>query len=119
MFNRTGDGAALAACLASLPALWDAVSADFPDAAFSGLVAVGPGWDAIYPVARPPQFRGFMAQEANGNKAPNTPFDLFVQLRADRVDVLHHAGQRVMALLAGLVVLAEEVRGFATSTAGI
>ena len=27
--------------LASLPALWEAVSADFPDAAFSGLVAVG------------------------------------------------------------------------------
>ncbi|WP_257980760.1 hypothetical protein, partial [Aeromonas salmonicida] len=29
--------------------------ADFPDAGFSGLVAVGAeGWDAIYPVARPP-----------------------------------------------------------------
>jgi putative iron-dependent peroxidase len=53
-----------------------------------------------------------MAQSANGQEAPNTPFDLFVQLRADRVDVLHHTGQRVMALLAGLVELAEEVRGF-------
>jgi putative iron-dependent peroxidase len=28
------------------------------------------------------------------------------------VDVLHHAGHRVMALLAGVVELAEEVRGF-------
>jgi putative iron-dependent peroxidase len=25
-----------------------------------------------------------MAQSANGQEAPNTPFDLFVQLRADR-----------------------------------
>ena len=113
MFNRTGDATELAARLAKLPVLWDAVSADFPEAGFSGLVAVGAdGWDAIYPMARPPQFRPFMAQEANGQQAPNTPFDLFVQLRADRVDVLHHAGQRVMALLAGLVELAEEVNGF-------
>ena len=41
MFNRTGDGVELAARLARLPVLWDAVSADFPDAGFSGLVAVG------------------------------------------------------------------------------
>ena len=105
MFNRTGDAAALTSRLASLPALWEAVSADFPDAAFSGLVAVGAdAWDDLYPVARPPQFRGFMAQSANGQEAPNTPFDLFVQLRADRVDVLHHAGHCVMALLAGLEI---------------
>ena len=83
MFNRTGDGAELAARLAKLPVLWDAVSADFPDAGFSGLVAVGAdAWDDLYPVARPPQFRGFMTQSANGQQAPNTPFDLFVQLRA-------------------------------------
>ncbi|MBC8674144.1 Dyp-type peroxidase [Aeromonas hydrophila] len=113
MFNRTGDAAELVARLARLPALWEAVAADFPAAGFSGLVAVGAdAWDGLYPAARPPQFRGFMAQSANGQEAPNTPFDLFVQLRADRVDVLHHAGQRVMALLAGLVELAEEVRGF-------
>jgi len=41
MFNRTGDGVELAARLARLPVLWDSVSADFPDAGFSGLVAVG------------------------------------------------------------------------------
>jgi putative iron-dependent peroxidase len=71
MFNRTGDAAALTSRLASLPALWEAVSADFPDAAFSGLVAVGAdAWDDLYPVARPPQFRGFMAQSANGQEAP-------------------------------------------------
>ncbi|MFQ1752377.1 Dyp-type peroxidase [Aeromonas veronii] len=113
MFNRTGDAAELVGRLAKLPALWQAVAADFPEAGFSGLVAVGAdAWDGLYPAARPPQFRSFMAQSANGQEAPNTPFDLFIQLRADRVDVLHHAGHRVMALLAGLVELAEEVRGF-------
>src|SRR5690606_74187 len=90
MFNRTGDAAALTSRLARLPALWEAVSAGFPDPAFSGLVAVGAAaWDDLYPAARPPQFRGFMAQSANGQEAPNTPFHLFVQLRADRGDVLH------------------------------
>ncbi|PJG58092.1 Dyp-type peroxidase [Aeromonas cavernicola] len=113
MFNRSGQAAELTARLTMLPALWQAVAADFPDAHFSGLVAIGADdWDALYPAARPPQLRHFMAQDANGHQAPNTPFDLFIQLRADRVDVLHHAGQRVMALLAGLVALAEEVRGF-------
>ncbi|MFM4719460.1 Dyp-type peroxidase [Aeromonas bivalvium] len=113
MFNRVGDRAELVRRLAKVPTLWQSVSADFPDAGFTGLLAVGSeAWDSLYPLARPPQFRGFMAQEANGQQAPHTPFDLFVQLRADRVDVLHHAGQRLMALLGGLVELAEEMRGF-------
>ncbi|MGL5030935.1 MAG: Dyp-type peroxidase [Aeromonas sp.] len=113
MLNRTGDARELVARLAKLPALWHAIAVEFPDADFSGLVAVGAdAWDGLYPAARPPQFRSFMAQSANGLTAPNTPFDLFIQLRADRIDVLHHAGHRVLALLAGLVELAEEIRGF-------
>ncbi|WP_368165222.1 Dyp-type peroxidase [Aeromonas sp. R6-2] len=113
MLNRCGDAGELAARLARTPALWQSVQADFPDAGFSGLVAIGSeAWDSLYPVARPEQLRGFMAQSANGHEAPHTPFDLFVQLRADRVDVLHHAGHRLLALLAGLVTIAEEQRGF-------
>lgn len=113
MFNRVGDSAELVRRLAKVPTLWQSVAADFPGAGFSGLLAVGSdAWDGLYPMARPPQFRSFMAQEANGQQAPSTPFDLFVQLRADRVDVLHHAGQRLMALLGGQVELVEEVRGF-------
>ncbi len=55
MFNRTGDAAELVARLARLPALWEAVAADFPAAGFSGLVAVGAdAWDGLYPAARPP-----------------------------------------------------------------
>ncbi len=72
MFNRTGDAAELTARLARLPTLWEAVSTDFPDAGFSGLVAVGAdAWDGLYPAARPPQFRGFMAQSANGQNSPS------------------------------------------------
>ncbi|MGL5284823.1 MAG: Dyp-type peroxidase [Aeromonas sp.] len=113
MLNRTGEAQELVARLAKVPTLWASVQADFPDAAFSGLLAVGSqAWDALYPNARPPQFRSFMAQSANGQEAPHTPFDLFVQLRADRVDVLHHAGHRLLALLSGQVVVAEEVQGF-------
>lgn len=113
MLNRTGDATELVARLAKVPTLWESVQADFSDAHFSGLVAIGAeAWDSLYPAARPPQLRGFMAQSANGQEAPSTPFDLFVQLRADRIDVLHHAGHRLLALLDGLVEIAEEQRGF-------
>ncbi|MGL5949013.1 MAG: Dyp-type peroxidase [Aeromonas sp.] len=113
LFNRCGEASALRAALTTLPALWHSVATEFSDAAFSGVVAVGSGdWDALYPRARPPLFSDFPAQQGHTHCAPHTPFDLFVQLRADRVDVLHHAGQRVLAQLAGLVELVEEVRGF-------
>ena len=113
MLNRTGDASQLAARLAKLATLWHSVSADFPEANFSGLVAIGSqAWCDLYPHARPPELEDFAAQSANGHSAPHTPFDLFVQLRAERVDVLHHAGHRLLALLAGYVELVEEVRGF-------
>ncbi|WMC11099.1 Dyp-type peroxidase [Oceanimonas pelagia] len=99
--------------LGAVPALWRQLAADYPDAAFSGLVAIGHDcWDELYPQARPSELSAFPAQGAGERAAPATPFDLFFQLRADRLDVAYIAVQKVMALLAGLVTLQDERQGF-------
>ncbi|MBM7455777.1 putative iron-dependent peroxidase [Oceanisphaera litoralis] len=104
---------AVRAALAEIPALWQGLRQDYPDAAFSGVVAVGnEAWDELYPGARPAELMPFPAQQQGQRIAPETPFDLFFQLRADRLDVAYIAVQRVMALLAGKVELQEERQGF-------
>ncbi|WP_019933154.1 Dyp-type peroxidase [Oceanimonas smirnovii] len=105
-----GSHAAVTAALARLPALWRELESSYADAAFSGLVAIGNRvWDNLYPDDRPPELTAFPAQ---GDAAPETPADLFVQLRADRLDVAYIGVQRVMALLAGLVNVQDERQGF-------
>lgn len=73
MFNRTGDAAELVGRLAKLPALWQAVAADFPDAGFSGLVAVGAdaGWSlSCRPSAPVPQLYGAIRQRSGSAQHP-------------------------------------------------
>ncbi|GHA04076.1 Dyp-type peroxidase [Oceanisphaera arctica] len=104
---------AVRSALAEIPALWQGLRQDYPDAAFSGLVAVGnEAWDELYPGARPAELTPFPAQQQGQRIAPETPFDLFFQLRADRLDVAYIAVQRVMALLDGKVELQDERQGF-------
>ncbi|WP_107850759.1 Dyp-type peroxidase [Oceanimonas marisflavi] len=99
--------------LKTVPALWRELASGFPDAAFSGLVAIGnESWDELYPQARPSELTAFPAQGEGERSAPETPFDLFFQLRADRLDVAYIGVQRVMTLLAGLAELKDERQGF-------
>lgn len=99
--------------LARFPALCDELDRAFPEAGFSGLIAIGEAaWERLYP-HRPPLLQPFPAQACGDRQAPATPYDLFVQLRADRLDLLHLAGQRLLAAgLGGRLVLREEVQGF-------
>ncbi|ATG75155.1 peroxidase [Zobellella denitrificans] len=104
---------AVRAALAEVPALWRELAQGYPDAHFSGLVAVGDrAWDGLYPRARPSELAPFPAQQEGKRVAPETPFDLFFQSRADRLDVLHIAVQRLMALLADKAELKYERQGF-------
>ncbi|GAA3716656.1 Dyp-type peroxidase [Oceanisphaera sediminis] len=114
MFDIKPDAfGATRAALAEVPALWQTLQQEYPDAAFTGLVAVGnEAWDELYPAARPAELAPFPAQQEGQRIAPETPFDLFFQLRADRLDVAYIAVQRVMALLAGKVELKDERQGF-------
>ena len=114
MFNILPAGfSAMPDALAQVPALWQSLGHTYPDAEFSGLVAIGnQAWDELYPNARPSELTAFPAQVAGARSAPETPFDLFFQLRADRLDVAYIAVQKVLALLAGLAELKDERQGF-------
>lgn len=114
MFNILPKGfSAMPDALAQVPALWQSLTDTYPDANFSGLVAIGnQAWDELYPQARPAELNAFPAQQQGQRIAPETPFDLFFQLRADRLDVAYIAVQKVMALLAGKVELKDERQGF-------
>lgn len=99
--------------LKAVPALWEELKQTYPEAAFSGLVAIGnEAWDGLYPQARPNELTAFPAQGEGDRSAPETPVDLFFQLRADRLDVAYIAAQRVMTLLASLAELKDERQGF-------
>ncbi|MFD1008062.1 Dyp-type peroxidase [Oceanisphaera ostreae] len=114
MFNILPEGnVSVVNALAKIPALWQELEQEYPDANFSGLVAIGNQvWDELYPNARPTELAAFPAQQQGQRVAPETPFDLFFQLRSDRLDVAYIAVQKVMALLAGIVELKDERQGF-------
>lgn len=114
MFNILPDQhGKVVSALAQIPSLWQELAQTYPDANFSGLVAIGEqAWDALYPSARPAELNVFPAQKQGQRIAPATPFDLFFQLRSDRLDIAYIAQQRVMALFAGLVELKDERQGF-------
>ena len=98
--------------LLHFPELCQGLAASHPDANFSGLVGIGAGvWDRLYAM-RPPLLAPFPTIGSGERQMPATPFDLFFQLRGERIDVLHLAGQRLMARLADKVQLREEQRGF-------
>jgi porphyrinogen peroxidase len=113
MFDiQAGAESEIRLALAHFPELCDELATSYPDAGFSGLVGIGAAaWDRLY-TQRPPLLAQFPTMAASERVAPETPFDLFFQFRAERVDMLHLAGQRLMARLAGKVVLREEMRGF-------
>ncbi len=101
-----------AAC-ASFPELTDDVAALDPAACLSSVVAFGSGaWDLLYPDARPEMLRPFRAREEGARKAPSTPADLLLHLRAERRDLLHELARRMRSVLGDSVVIIEEVAGF-------
>jgi putative iron-dependent peroxidase len=50
--------------------------------------------------------------QCEDRSAPNTPTDLFIQIRADRLDICHAIGIEIMALLHLHVELVDQTRGF-------
>ncbi len=101
-----------AAC-ATFPALTDEVAALDPQAGLSSVVAFGAGaWDLLYPDTRPALLQPFRAREQGARKAPSTPADLLLHLRAERHDLLHELARRMRSALGDSVLVMEEVAGF-------
>ena len=83
------------------------------EAMVTGVVAIGTGyWMEIYPGLIPVELAPFPDMQSEDRSAPTMPCDLFIQIRADRLDICHAIGIEVMNLLRLHVELVEQVRGF-------
>ncbi|MBU2222596.1 MAG: Dyp-type peroxidase [Gammaproteobacteria bacterium] len=108
-----GHQAAIRLQLARLPALIQRLSDQFSESNLSAVVAVGVGyWDTLYVNQRPKDLQPWLPLSVDDIDMPALPFDLFLQIRADRYDVLHLAAQQCFQLLSQHVELAEQIHAF-------
>ncbi len=93
--------------------IFDDYENDYFEAMVTGLIAIGAGfWDELYPESRPAQLTAFPKMECEDRSAPDTGGDIFIQIRADRLDVCHAIANEIMDLLHLHVELQEQVQGF-------
>lgn len=108
-----GHHAQLRLQLARLPALVQHLSDQFSESNLSAVIAVGAGyWDSLYPAARPQNFNSFPPLVVDDLEMPASPFDLLLQIRSDRYDVLHLAAQQCFQLLQPYVEIQEQIHAF-------
>lgn len=107
------DSQAVRAKLARVLAIFDHYEHEHFEAMVTGMVAVGAQyWDELYPDSKPAELGPFPTLQCEDRAAPDTTTDLFIQIRADRLDICHAMGIEVMDLLRLHVELVEQVRGF-------
>lgn len=108
-----GHQAAIRLQLARLPALVQRLSDQFSESNLSAVIAIGVGyWDTLYVNQRPKDLQPLSALTVDDIDMPALPFDLLLQIRADRYDVLHLAAQQCFQLLNQHVELAEQIHAF-------
>lgn len=99
--------------LARFPSMLDECARVFDVPSLSGSVAIGAdAWERLYPAEKPIALKPFPAMKQGERSAPETPCDLFFQIRCDRQDINFVVAQRVHALLGELTQLQEAVPTF-------
>jgi putative iron-dependent peroxidase len=86
---------------------------EYYEAMVSGVIAIGTNyWYELYPDIIPKELAPFPDIHCEDRSAPNSPGDLFILIKADRIDICHAIGVEIFQLLKPHVDLYEEVRGF-------
>lgn len=114
MFNvLEEDATVIRSKLASMLKIFEHYDNEHYEAMVSGVVAVGTNyWMELYPGQLPKELAPFPDMQSDDRIAPVEPYDLFVQIRADRADICHAIGVEVYALLQEHVELIEQIKGF-------
>ncbi|MFT4937161.1 MAG: putative iron-dependent peroxidase [Paraglaciecola sp.] len=114
MFNVVDDDEqAIRAKLARILDLFSHFDEEHYEAMVSGVIGVGSSyWMDLYPGLIPQELTPFPDMQCEDRSAPVAPCDLFVQIRADRVDICHAIGIEIVTLLGMQVELIEEVQAF-------
>lgn len=86
---------------------------EYSESELSSFVAIGSEyWSVLFPEGRPNRLAVFPGMAVESRVAPHTPYDIFVHIRSDRVDVNHLVGTHVCELFADSLKLIEQVKGF-------
>lgn len=107
------DSEAVRAKLARVLDIFEHHENEHYEAMVTGMIAIGTGyWSEIYPGLIPEELMPFPDMQCEDRSAPTMPCDIFIQVRADRLDICHAIGIEVMDLLRLHVEMVEQVRGF-------
>lgn len=99
--------------LGRFPAMIDECKRVFEVPSLSGVVAIGAeAWQRLYPEAKPIALKPFPEMKQGERSAPETPCDLFFQIRCERQDINFVVARRVDALLGELAILQESIPTF-------
>jgi putative iron-dependent peroxidase len=114
MFNVVDDElSVMREKLARVLDLFDYYDEEHYEAMVSGVIGIGNSfWNEIYPGATPSELAPFPDMQCEDRCAPVLQADLFIQIRADRLDIVHQMSIEVLELLKLHVELVEQVRAF-------
>lgn len=108
-----GKDASLRTKLSQFIELQHEMDTRFSEALITSFVAIGTQyWAHCYPHAIPNGLSGFLHLQQEKFDIAAQPFDLFVQIRSDRIDANHIFCQRVLALFAHDVELVAQINAF-------
>lgn len=113
-FNVVDDNlSTLAHKLTQVLDVFDHYDDEHYEAMVSGVIAIGNAfWDELYPIARPRHLSPFPNMQCEDRSAPVQACDLYVQIRADRLDICQAMGIEVMQILNMHTELVEQTQAF-------
>ncbi|MFG2916303.1 Dyp-type peroxidase [Kitasatospora sp. NPDC048298] len=108
-----GREAAVRELLPELAALRRAVGFRAPEGGLTCVTGIGSGlWDRLFTGPRPAALHPFQEVAGTRHRAPATPGDLLLHLRAERMDLCYELAAQLAGRLAGAATVVDSVQGF-------
>ncbi|GAA1967282.1 Dyp-type peroxidase [Catenulispora subtropica] len=108
-----GGEAAVRELVPELTALVRAVGFGRPDARLACVTGFGSAvWDRLFGGPRPAELHPFVALDGPQHRAPSTPGDILLHLRAETHDACYDFADLVLTRLGGAVKIVDEVHGW-------
>jgi putative iron-dependent peroxidase len=99
--------------LGDLAGLERSIGFRLPEGGLACVVGIGSRvWDRLFEGPRPAELHPFREFRGSRHRAPSTPGDLVLHIRAPRMDACFELAARVTASLAGAATVVDETHGF-------
>ncbi|MBU2968851.1 Dyp-type peroxidase [Pseudoalteromonas sp. C2R02] len=108
-----GHDGAIKNKLGKITALQEEYSEQFSEAMLSSMVAIGAQyWPHLCPSSLPSGLKSFPHISHDEHAMPSQPVDLLIQIRSDRLDVIHLFASNILSLFSSDVELVDQVKCF-------